>query len=353
MKKFLNFFRKFIFAKNKNEEFQAFEGKTVKERMKPEFVGVFVGLTAEEALREIKSQAERKCSSISTVYLEDKNKCFCGAVSFRDLLLADKDKPICDLAVISYPKIFEDTAICKCIPFFMEYNECEFPVLNAKGRQVGVFEVKSFADILESGINNDYAKLAGLNGKNEIYETAKEGASKRLLWLLVLLVMGMAVSQTIGVFEEVFAQLPVIVFFQSLVLDMAGNVGTQSLDVCLRVLSDGDVRKKSKFLLVTKEFYVGLAEGLVMGVLSFAAAGIYLILKGNFAALSFSLAACLGTAMFFAMIFSSLSGVVIPIFFKRIKIDPAVASGPFITTLNDLLAASLYYGLACKFLIMR
>ena len=169
---------------------------------------------------------------------------------------------------------------------------------------------------------------------------------------MVLLGLGLVVSSVVGLFEAVVAQITLIICFQSLVLDMAGNVGTQSLAVTIRVLMDSSLEGHQKAKLVWKESKVGLANGLILGVASFALIGLYLwVLKGQAVSLSFAISACIGLALVLSMLLSSITGTVIPIFFKAIKVDPAVASGPLITTVNDLVAVVTYYGLAWLLLI--
>ena len=161
-------------------------------------------------------------------------------------------------------------------------------------------------------------------------------------WLIILLVLGMAVSSVVGVFEGVVAILPIVICFQSLVLDMAGNVGTQSLAVTIRVLMDEELGAKEKIKLVFKETKVGIANGLLLGILAVVFLGGYIhLFKGYDVAVSLLL----------AMTISSLVETLVPMFFKKIKIDPAVASGPLITTVNDLVAVVIYYGLSWVLLI--
>ena len=120
----------------------------------------------------------------------------------------------------------------------------------------------------------------------------------------------------------------------------------------IRVLMDEKLSGRDKFLLVLKEGRVGLANGLVLGLLSIGSVGLYLmLLKGNPAALSFSVALCTGLALTVSILLSSLTGTLVPLAFKKLKVDPAVASGPLITTLNDLVAVVSYYGLAWLLLI--
>jgi magnesium transporter len=133
---------------------------------------------------------------------------------------------------------------------------------------------------------------------------------------------------------------------------MAGNVGTQSLAVTIRVLMDEELTLKQKLFLIGKEARVGLINGLILGFLSFVLIGLYLLIfKAQPPMFAFAVSACTGLALVVAILLSSLAGTIIPIIFKRIKIDPAVASGPLITTINDLVAVIAYYGLAWILLI--
>ena len=156
----------------------------------------------------------------------------------------------------------------------------------------------------------------------------------------------------VGVFEKVVAQLTLAICFQSLVLDMAGNVGTQSLAVTIRVLMDEQLSAKQKWKLVWKEGRIGAANGLLIGTLSFTLVGLYIhLLKGQTWAVSYAISGCIGAALLVSMWISSLAGTTIPLAFKKLGVDPAVASGPLITTINDLVAVIAYYGLTWVLLL--
>ena len=185
----------------------------------------------------------------------------------------------------------------------------------------------------------------------DLNEPMKRSVIKRLPWLAVLLLLGTGVSATVGLFESIVAHLPIIMCFQSLILDMAGNVGTQSLAVAIRVLTDDKISKKKKLTLILKECRIGIINGLILGILSFGSIGGYLCITGNTASFAFSISACLGTAMVLVMTISAFAGTSIPMIFQKIGIDPAVASGPLITTVNDMVAVVTYYGLSWLILI--
>ena len=194
-------------------------------------------------------------------------------------------------------------------------------------------------------MGDDYAKLAGLTAEEDLKEPLKESMKKRMPWLIILLGLGMVVSSVVGIFEKVVTALPIIMCFQSLILDMAGNVGTQSLAVTIRVLMDESLTGKQKLELVWKEMRIGLCNGSLLGFLSF------ILFKGKTLLFSYAVSGCIGTALLLAMLISSAVGTCIPLFFKKIKIDPAVASGPLITTINDLVAVVTYYGLSWVLLL--
>ena len=207
-------------------------------------------------------------------------------------------------------------------------------------------------EVVDDEMGDDYAKLAGLTAEEDLSETTKESMKKRLPWLIILLFLGMAVSSVVGVFETVVAVLPIVMCFQSLILDMAGNVGTQSLAVTIRVLMDENLTGSQKVHLIFKEMKVGFANGMFLGILAFIFIGVYaLVLKHNAIGSAFLISGCVGLSLMAAMVISSLVGTVIPMFFHKIKVDPAVASGPLITTVNDLVAVLTYYGLVWLLLL--
>ena len=207
-------------------------------------------------------------------------------------------------------------------------------------------------EAVDDEMSEDYAKLAGLSAEEDLSESTKESIKKRLPWLIILLFLGMVVSSVVGAFEGVVAILPVVICFQSLILDMAGNVGTQSLAVTIRVLMDENLSGADKLRLVVKEMKVGFCNGSLLGVMTFLVLGIYIALfKGYAMGTALLISGCVGVSLLVAIIISSLVGTLVPLLFHKINIDPAVASGPLITTVNDLVAVVTYYGLAWLLLI--
>lgn len=306
--------------------------------------------SVKEAMSELIHQAAEN-DNISTIYVVDQNNTFYGAIDLKDLIIAREGTDLKGIMTCSYPYVYARSSIEDCIPQLMDYSEDSIPVLDNENKLVGVITARDLVEVVGDELNEDYAKFAGLSTEEDLEEPIILSVKKRIPWLLILLVMGLGVSATVGLFESIVAQLPIIMCFQSLILDMAGNVGTQSLAVAIRVLMDKHLSGKQKLSLILKESRVGLMNGFILGTLSFLVIGGYLILKGNAASFAFAVSGCLGVAMILSMLISSLSGTIIPIFFQKIGIDPAVASGPLITTVNDLVAVISYYGLSWIILI--
>ena len=304
-----------------------------------------------QAMRALIRQAGEH-DNISTIYVVDEQHKFCGAIDLKDLIIARENDDLDDLIIYSYPYLMDHDIISESIEQIKDYAEDSLPVLNSRREIIGIITAQDIIEAVDDEMGEDYAKLAGLTAEEDLKETTKESMAKRLPWLIILLFLGMGVSTVVGAFEGVVAVLPIVICFQSLILDMAGNVGTQSLAVTIRVLMDEKLGTSDKLRLVVKEMKVGFSNGLLLGLLAFIILGSYLtLLKGMAMTNSFLISGCVGMSLLLAMIISSLVGTLVPMFFHKIKIDPAVASGPLITTVNDLVAVVTYYGLAWMFLI--
>ena len=319
--------------------------------MTTNYISIGNQLTIRQAMRELVRQAGEN-DNISTIYVTDQNGCFYGAIDLKNLILAREGTSLVDIVSTSYPYVKDHEHISDCLERIKDYAEDSIPVLTDDGIIAGIITSQDIVEVVDEELGEDYAKLAGLTAEEDLKETAGASMKKRLPWLIILLFLGMAVSSVVGIFETVVAALPIVICFQSLILDMAGNVGTQSLAVTIRVLMDENLTARQKLGLVVKEGRVGLVNGLFLGGMAFLFIGCYiLVFKQNPAAEAFRISGCVGIALMAAMVISSIVGTVIPMFFHKIKVDPAVASGPLITTVNDFVAVITYYGLAWILLI--
>ena len=333
------------------EMINTFDDEEIGSRMTTNCIIINNHLSVKGAMSALVSQAAQN-DNISTIFVVNDNQEFYGAIDLKDLIIARQDHPLDELVVTSYPYVYGTALIDDCIEDLKDYSEDSIPVLDNDNRLIGVITSANIVDLVDDEMGEDYAKFAGLTAEEDLQEPLKESMKKRMPWLVILLGLGMIVSSVVGIFEKVVTNLPIIMCFQSLILDMAGNVGTQSLAVTIRVLMDESLTGRQKLELVFKEMHIGLCNGGLLGLMSFVLIGLYIwLFKGKTLVFAYAVSACIGCSLLLAMLISSAVGTCIPLFFKKIHIDPAVASGPLITTINDLVAVISYYGMSWIFLI--
>lgn len=319
--------------------------------MTTNYICIRKDMTIRQAMSELVKQAGEN-DNISTLYVVDENEHFYGAIDLKDLIVARADDSLEKLIARSYPYVTDHEKINDCIDRIVDYAERSLPVLNESGKLLGIITSADVVELVDDQMGDDYAKLGGLTSEEDLNEGVFQSVKKRLPWLVALLFLGMLVSSVVGAFESVVAVLPIVICFQSMVLDMAGNVGTQSLAVTIRVLVDENLTTSKKLHLLFKEMRVGLVNGALLAVMALGFLGVYIhFFKAYAWGQAFLLSGCVGISLIVAMVISSLVGTVVPMLFHKIHIDPAVASGPLITTVNDLVAVVVYYGLAMIVLI--
>ncbi len=323
----------------------SYEDDEIGSRMSTEFIQISKDLNVKGAMKELIRQAA-DVDDIDILFVTDEKNHFYGAIDLRDLIMAREHTPLEDLIATGYPYVHDHENLSDCLNTLVDYEEDAIPVLNEENEILGVVTSVEIIEAVDEELGDDYAKFAGLTEEEERDEPVFASIKKRLPWLVMLLFLGIVVSAVVGVFEGIVAQIAAIVAFQSLVLDMSGNAGTQALAVTIRNLSDEETTTKDKLAVIWKELRIAICNGLLMGLLSFLLVGVWMMVKGNPAGYSFAVSMCVGLALFTAMMFSGLLGTGIPMFFQKVGVDPAVASGPFITTINDLVAVITYYSLA-------
>ena len=330
----------------------SFEDDQIGSKMTTNYIIVKKNDTIKSAMKHLIKYSKEN-DNIYTLFVKDENGKFYGSIDLKDLIRAREDDDLEDIIHTQYPYVYSTELIEECINDLKDASLDLYPVLNEKDELIGVITQDDLVEVVEDELTEDYAKLAGLNEAEEIDEPVFKSVKKRIVWLVCLLILGMFISLVVSQFETVIDGIPMIVFFQSVILGMSGNAGTQSLAVTIRGLMDEDLSRKKIAKMVFKEVRVGLTNGLILSIISFGAVSLFLYVRNTpiiGEALRINdlllIAGCVSGALIPAFILSSFIGCIVPIIFKKIKIDPAVASGPLITTLNDIVGIVSYYGLA-------
>ncbi|WP_203364467.1 magnesium transporter [Bacillus sp. REN10] len=323
------------------ENMMTYPPETAGRLMTNRFVWIKDYFTVREAVDKLKSFAEY-AETINYLYVTNDQNKLVGVVSYRDLLIADIDEKVQDIMyarVISVSVYTDQEEIARLIE---RYDFLAIPVVDEEGVLVGIVTFDDILDVVIQEANEDIEKLSA-SGKSIDFDTkAGVAAFRRLPWLILLLFIGLVSGSIISGYEETLQQVVALTFFMPMIAGMTGNTGTQSLAVVVRGLASRDIDMKTVLNLVAREFGVGLIIGTICSVLIFFIA---LLWQG-----SATLGIVVGASLLLTLIIGTLAGTVIPLILYKLNIDPAVASGPLITTINDILSLIIYFTIASWFL---
>ncbi len=297
--------------------------------------------TVKDAIDKLKVFAEI-AESLNYLYVIDDNKKLIGVVSYRDLILADVNEKIKDIMFERVISVTVDTDQEKVARVIEKYDFLAVPVVEKDNVLVGIVTIDDVIDVVIREATEDIEKLSA-SGKAIGFDTkAFVAAYRRLPWLILLLLIGLISGTIISRFEETLQKVVALAFFMPMIAGMTGNTGTQSLAVVVRGLITRDIDKKLVFHLIMRELRVGIIIGIICGVFISIIAFAW---QGN---PFFGLV--VGSSLVMTLIIGTLAGTIIPLVLYKLNIDPAVASGPLITTLNDILSLTIYFGIATIFI---
>ena len=321
------------------ETLMRYEENTAGSIMNNEFVALQEYFTAEEAIEHIREMSP-EAEMIYYVYVLDSRTRLIGVLSLRDLIVADPHKRVSEIMEEDVISVLdtEDREVAARV--ISDYDFLAIPVINEKGKMVGIITVDDIIDVLEEEVTEDIHKMVG---SIEVYEdkliktSTLKIAKARLPWLLVCmggeLISGMIMERHSGLLEMVIA----LAFFIPVLMDMGGNVGTQSSIVTIRGLAIGQLKMDDFTKIVWAESKVGIFIGAIVGLLIFIVA--YFWQK------SLIMSAVVGLSLGITVILASTFGTLLPLVFNYLKVDPAIASSPLITTIVDILSLLIYFSL--------
>jgi len=311
-----------------------YEEGTAGSIMAVELVKVAENCNVQQCIDEIRTQAEN-VDNIYVVYVVDDNNRLTGFINLKSLLINKPNesiKKIYDKKVISANTSdnIEDVA-----NLTKKYDLVVIPIIDALGRLVGRITVDDVVDVIKEEANEDYQLMSGITEDVDATDKVWVLTRARLPWLLIGMVGGIASSRFIEIYEDQLRIHPEMAFFMPLIAAMGGNVGVQSSAIVVQGLANDTLGSKNIIGKILKELRVGLLNGIICSVLLLS----YNLLFNN----SMQLSITVSIALISVIIFAALFGTFIPMFLNKIKIDPALATGPFITTTNDLIGIAIYF----------
>ena len=301
--------------------------------MQKEFIQAQIEWPTNRCVVELRKQAE-DVEKIFTIYVIDEYEKLLGFLSLKSLLFAKPTTKIADLYqnknVISVKTGDDKEEVAKIME---KYDLVSVPVVDLQQKLVGRITIDDVVDVIKDEAEKDFQMASGISENIESDDSVWKISRARMPWLLVGLMGGVFGAQVISGFEGGIAEVPALAFFIPLITAMGGNVGVQSSAIVVQSLARGTDQFGSIFKKITKETLVALLNGLILSIIIYGIAHVFD---------SATLGIVVSLSLFTVIIFAGIFGTLIPLLLDKYKIDPALATGPFITTLNDVLGLFIY-----------
>jgi magnesium transporter len=285
-------------------------------------------------LKEMRKQAE-DVDEVYYVYVVDNDNILKGTLSLKKLVLASPAQKIKNLYNSDVISVRAETNDEEVAQIMRKYDLVVLPVIDSIGRLIGRITIDDIVDVIQEEAGKDYQMASGIMEDVETTDSAWLLTRARLPWLLIGLLGGILVALVIGRFETDLQDNAKMAFFIPLIAAMAGNVGIQSSAIVVQSIANNTLGLENTLSKLFKEFIVGIVNGLILSTLLFS----YNFIVAD----SFALTLTVSISLLIVIIFAALFGTIIPLLLNRLKIDPALATGPFITTLNDIMGLFIYF----------
>ena len=308
--------------------------------MNPDVFALSEDLTAGEAIEAL--QRSRDVEMVFYLYVVDARRHLVGVISLRRLLLVSPETPLKRIMTTDLTTARVDTDQEEVAQLVASYNLLAIPVVDDENKLVGVITVDDVIDVIKDEATEDIYRMAGVSSDEHVFSSARESLQKRLPWLGVNLVTAILAALVVRLFQSTIDQVVALAAFMTIVASMGGNAATQTLTVIVRGIALGELTWSNSGKALVKEAMVGIGNGLVLGLVG---AGVAWWVVGNpyFGGI-------LALAMVINLLVAAVAATLIPIALRALRIDPALASSVFITTLTDMFGFFAFLGLATLFI---
>lgn len=309
--------------------------------MATEFVSIRENKTIEKTLKYLQKEAP-DAESAYYLYVINKENVLKGVVSLRDIVCNDFDTKISEITntnVISVPYYMDQEEVASK---FEKYGFMTMPVVDENNKILGIVTVDDIVEVMQEETTEDIHRLGGVDEEEKVDGSLRDSVKSRLPWLIVNLITAILAASVVGAFEGTISQVVTLATFMPIVAGMGGNAGTQSLTIVVRGIALGELDKDNGMRIFIKELLVGLVTGIVIGAI--------IAVLGFIWEMNFVFGIVIGVAMILNMMVATMSGFIVPVILKKLKVDPALASAVFVTTVTDVLGFFFFLGLATMFI---
>ena len=309
--------------------------------MATEFISIRENKTIEKTLKYLQKEAP-DAESAYYLYVINKENVLKGVVSLRDIVCNDFNTKISEITntnVISVPYYMDQEEVASK---FEKYGFMTMPVVDENNKILGIVTVDDIVEVMQEETTEDIHRLGGVDEEEKVDGSLRNSIKSRLPWLIVNLITAILAASVVGAFEGTISQVVTLATFMPIVAGMGGNAGTQSLTIVVRGIALGELDKDNGMRIFIKELLVGLTTGVVIGSI--------IAVLGFIWERNIVFGIVIGVAMILNMMVATMSGFIVPVILKKLKIDPALASAVFVTTVTDVLGFFFFLGLATMFI---
>lgn len=304
--------------------------------MAKELIKVNENWTVTRCIKEMRSQAS-EVTRVHSVYVVDNDDILLGRLSLKDLLVANPKTKIRSIYKKNVDHVYDTDSAESVASTMQKYDLGAIPVVNKKKKLLGRITIDDIVDLIKEEAEEDYQLAAGILQDVDVDDTIFELTKARLPWLIVGLIGGIGAAFVMVGFDEILIQNEILFYFTPLIAAMAGNVGVQSSAIIVQGLANDDIRGSINNRLF-KETLLSILNGVILAILLFLFIYFW---KGDT-----NIALALSVALVAVVIVAGIIGTFIPLFLNKRGIDPAIATGPFITTSNDIFGILIYFMVA-------
>lgn len=305
--------------------------------MAKELVAINQNLSVSRSIVELRNQAE-ELDEIYYIYVVDDNSNLLGTLSLKKLLLSPTSALISSISNTEVISVKTDTPDIEVAKIMKKYDLVALPVIDSIGRLKGRITIDDVVDVMQEEAEKDYQMVSGITEDVESSDSVYRLSRARFPWLLIGLFGGIIGAWVIGYFEEDIRRYAGLALFLPLIAAMGGNAGVQSSSIIVQGLANQSIIKGGILNRLLKELLVSLLNGISLSIIIFG--------YNYFFSDSYALTVSVSISLFIVIIFASIFGTLVPLLLERKKIDPALATGPFITTVNDIMGLLIYLSIS-------
>lgn len=329
-----------------------YEADSIARLMTPYYVQIRKEWTVKRCFQQIK-KVGKKVETLNFLYVVDEKNILIDDITIGSLLLADEDQLISELTDDHFVAITTTTSKEDAVPYFEKYDRSALPIITENGVLVGIVTIDDILDQIESQNTEDIQKFGGLDALDVPYTQTSifEMVKKRGFWLIVLFFSEMLTASAMGHFEDEIQKAVVLALFVPLIISSGGNTGSQAATLIIRAMALQEIGLKDWWYVMKKEIFTGIFLGSILGIIGFLRIAIWekagLFEYGEhwaFVGLS------IGVSLMLIVLWGTISGSMVPFMLKKMKLDPATSSAPFVATLVDVTGLIIYFSIAGMFL---